>query len=175
MVFFGVNLILQKFCQCKKNDKYQVCSCWCHVTDLWHSCYRQIFWCRQSAKSHELFSSSTPPTPSPHTHIQLIIGILDAICCNKVLLCQKLFWSQMTAPLFSTNIRCCCFPVSKQANNKLSLLAMTLYPSPQRGPTSQCVRGKMIENSCGVGRAYFAIMSVGDSKASWAGKLVCLH
>ena len=25
MAFFGVNFILQKFCQCKKNDKYQVC------------------------------------------------------------------------------------------------------------------------------------------------------
>ena len=24
MAFFGVNFILQKFCQCKKNDKYQV-------------------------------------------------------------------------------------------------------------------------------------------------------
>ena len=24
-VFFGVNFILQKFCLCKKNDKYQVC------------------------------------------------------------------------------------------------------------------------------------------------------
>ena len=24
-MFFGVNFILQKFCQCKKNDKYQVC------------------------------------------------------------------------------------------------------------------------------------------------------
>ena len=24
MRFFGVNFILQKFCQCKKNDKYQV-------------------------------------------------------------------------------------------------------------------------------------------------------
>ena len=23
-MFFGVNFILQKFCQCKKNDKYQV-------------------------------------------------------------------------------------------------------------------------------------------------------
>ena len=29
MAFFGVNLILQKFCQCKKNDKYQVwLYCW---------------------------------------------------------------------------------------------------------------------------------------------------
>ena len=25
MAFFGVNYILQKFCPCKKNDKYQVC------------------------------------------------------------------------------------------------------------------------------------------------------
>ena len=25
MRFFGVNFILQKFCSCKKNDKYQVC------------------------------------------------------------------------------------------------------------------------------------------------------
>ena len=25
MAFFGVNFIFQKFCQCKKNDKYQVC------------------------------------------------------------------------------------------------------------------------------------------------------
>ena len=25
MAFFGVNFILQKFCPCKKNDKYQVC------------------------------------------------------------------------------------------------------------------------------------------------------
>ena len=25
-VFFGVNFILQKFCLCKKNDKYEVCS-----------------------------------------------------------------------------------------------------------------------------------------------------
>ena len=25
LAFFGVNLILQKFCPCKKNDKYQVC------------------------------------------------------------------------------------------------------------------------------------------------------
>merc|ERR1711963_1390549 len=24
--FFGVNFTLQKFCSCKKNDKYQVCS-----------------------------------------------------------------------------------------------------------------------------------------------------
>ena len=26
VAFFGVNFILQKFCQCKRNDKYQVCS-----------------------------------------------------------------------------------------------------------------------------------------------------
>ena len=25
--FFGVNFILQKFCPCKKNDKYEVCQC----------------------------------------------------------------------------------------------------------------------------------------------------
>ena len=25
MAFFGVNFILQKFCPCKKNDKYEVC------------------------------------------------------------------------------------------------------------------------------------------------------
>ena len=25
LAFFGVNLILQKFCLCKKNDKYEVC------------------------------------------------------------------------------------------------------------------------------------------------------
>merc|ERR1711994_18152 len=25
VAFFGVNFILQKFCSCKKNDKYQVC------------------------------------------------------------------------------------------------------------------------------------------------------
>ena len=25
LAFFGVNFIRQKFCQCKKNDKYQVC------------------------------------------------------------------------------------------------------------------------------------------------------
>ena len=25
MAFFGVNFILQKFCPCKKNDKYKVC------------------------------------------------------------------------------------------------------------------------------------------------------
>ena len=35
--FFGVNFILQKFCPCKKNDKYQVCAvamgllCVCYV------------------------------------------------------------------------------------------------------------------------------------------------
>ena len=27
MRFFGVNFSLQKFCLCKKNDKYQVCVC----------------------------------------------------------------------------------------------------------------------------------------------------
>ena len=26
--FFGVNFILQKFCVCKKNDKYEVCCHW---------------------------------------------------------------------------------------------------------------------------------------------------
>ena len=26
--FFGVNFILQKFCSCKKDDKYQVCIWW---------------------------------------------------------------------------------------------------------------------------------------------------
>ena len=25
LAFFGVNFILQKFCPCKKNDKYKVC------------------------------------------------------------------------------------------------------------------------------------------------------
>merc|ERR1712107_465086 len=25
LAFFGVNFIFQKFCQCKKNDKYEVC------------------------------------------------------------------------------------------------------------------------------------------------------
>jgi len=26
LAFFGVNFILQKFCLCKKNDKYEVCT-----------------------------------------------------------------------------------------------------------------------------------------------------
>ena len=28
LAFFGVNFIIQKFCPCKKNDKYEVCECW---------------------------------------------------------------------------------------------------------------------------------------------------
>ena len=34
MAFFGVNFILQKFCSCKKNDKYQVCFAFQDVAKL---------------------------------------------------------------------------------------------------------------------------------------------
>ena len=40
-MYFGVNFILQKFCMCKKNDKYEVCKKLCNdivnPTDLWSS------------------------------------------------------------------------------------------------------------------------------------------
>ena len=65
MAFFGVNFILQKFCLCKKNDKYEVCAAPCfkvlHLRWLWlrspllpgrttgnihkisNQCYRNVF------------------------------------------------------------------------------------------------------------------------------------
>ena len=39
-MFFGVNFILQKFCSCKKNDKYQVC--WCLVEILKMKCDQDL-------------------------------------------------------------------------------------------------------------------------------------
>ena len=57
--FFGINFILQKFCSCKKNDKYEV---WFHVAGVtwilrqsyngrnsWHWTYLQI----NSKSSHK--------------------------------------------------------------------------------------------------------------------------
>ena len=33
LAFFGVNFILQKFCPCKKNDKYEVCTVLHHAIE----------------------------------------------------------------------------------------------------------------------------------------------
>ena len=67
MAFFGVNSILQKFCQCKKNDKYQV---WYLTLPLeiryftWHevgSIHHEFIW-QKSATTH------------PQTHPHFFLG-----------------------------------------------------------------------------------------------------
>ena len=48
LAFFGVNLILQKFCPCKKNDIYKVCcfrvSGLCLQASVWPILSRKLIW-----------------------------------------------------------------------------------------------------------------------------------
>ena len=49
LAFFGVNFILQKFCQCKKNDKYQVCNSYVQIQErlrIIPQFYVYLFGCR---------------------------------------------------------------------------------------------------------------------------------
>ena len=62
MAFFGVNFILQKFCPCKKNDKYQVChhpKCKWSRTETQHRIKRR---CKQES-SNVVTTNSTELSP----------------------------------------------------------------------------------------------------------------
>ena len=68
-VYFGVNFILQKFCLCKKNDKYQVCYLLESNFKLtWAFCKKKPFdakHCRQIQMIH-LYKSHEIKLSSPH-------------------------------------------------------------------------------------------------------------
>ena len=87
MAFLGVNFILQKLCQCKKNDNYKV----------WFGCAMYILVCLFNARTlHKNTIATQTPEQTPLTWGQ----VHSALCCfslRKVVIGQ--FTKMCTLPL----------------------------------------------------------------------------
>ena len=100
MAFFGVNFIFQKFCQCKKNDKYEVCvkqppfsfSCDAYNCTIVHRLHPPII--SKHEDSAAIMEMGSTMRSSPKILIyKLKIYFLDLIWLGYML-CQRkcIFW-----------------------------------------------------------------------------------
>ena len=80
LAFFGVNFILQKFCSCKKNDKYQV---WGRLHVLMFHDFTMII----------IFAVSWSSAILPYLLLLMmrvwIVSILDSSKCNEIIVSQS--------------------------------------------------------------------------------------